>query len=301
MILPALPNLKHLPYGGAQYVVSDTAEQQIKKYLVDSADALWSVDLQSKFLDRYKSWIAESKKNFVTGIAGFNMCCFSAGTTESFDKFYLKNLHRRLRYFRGEYMYHAVASRNFSNGGCFLEDDAVREGDAVIISCPFSDTGEQHPDMDHVLDQCDRLGIPVLLDMAYFGICSGLIFDLDHPSITDVTFSLSKTFPVPHLRIGMRLSRDDDDDTLIVMNKTNYTNRIAMSVGLRLLEESGPDHIFEMYRPAQLTLCHDLKVRPSSCVIFGIDTNNLYPEYNRGTATNRLCLSKYLDKMRFNA
>ena len=117
--------------------------------------------------------------------------------------------------------------------------------------------------MNTILDQCAELNIPVLLDCAYFGICQDMTFDFTHPAITDITFSLSKFFPVPHLRIGMRLTKIDDDDSLLVLNKTLYTNRIGLAVGLKLIDQFGPDYICETYSSSQKDLCDQLGVAAS--------------------------------------
>lgn len=298
MTQPTLTNLKTLPYGGAQYVVNSDREKFIHDSIIKAANnhCLWDTDLQKTFLDEYYTWIQSTTLNTITGIDAFKVRAVSQGTTEAFDKFYLKNSSRRLRYFKGEYMYHQVAGRQyFDYFSAFIEDDVLDANDCVVISLPFSDTGNEHPQMQEVLARCTELNIPVLVDYAYLGICSGITFDLTHPCITDVTFSLSKTFPVPHLRIGMRLTRRDDDDALMVMNKTNYTNRLSMSVGLDLIRTWSLDFIPTQYKPAQERLCTELGVDPSNTVIFGIDNQNRYTEYNRGGQTNRLCFAKILD------
>ena len=299
MTNPTLTNLKSLPYGGAQYVVAPDQEQFVKSAIAKSIEnnCLWNGDIKQKFLNLYRQWIQTSTLNAMRGLENFPVAGFSAGTTEAFDKFYLKNLHRRIRYFRGEYMYHQVAGRQYFEEAKFVEDDDLDSNDVLVISLPFSDTGNAHPDMEATLIKCSQLGIPVLLDCAYFGICSGIEFNLDHDCITDLTFSLSKTFPVPHLRIGMRLTRTDDDDALLVMNKTDYVNRLSCFVGVELLENFSPDMIYTRYQKSQLELCNKLGVTPSKCVIFGIDESNQYPQYNRGGVTNRLCLSKYLNNI----
>ena len=295
MTKPTLTNLKTLPYGGAQYVVNQDREDFVRNSVAGAVDSLWDTSVQNCFLDEYYQWISQTRANNIIGLDDFKVKAFSAGTTEAFDKFYLKNSNRRLRYFKGEYMYHQVAGRNYFKEAKFIEDDLPTVDDCVVISLPFSDTGNEHPRMQEVLSACDKMNIPVLLDYAYLGICSGIRFDLTHPCVTDVTFSLSKTFPVPHLRIGMRLTRQDDDDALMVMNKTGYTNRLGAQVGLDLIRKWSVDYIPLTYKGAQIRVCQDLGVEASNTVIFGIDTKNCYPEYNRGGKTNRLCFAKLLD------
>jgi hypothetical protein len=292
---PTLTNLKNLPYGGAQYVPSNEREQFVRHSIKLSSDSLWLPKLQDEFLDKYRQWISATKLNTITGLDKFPVSAVAQGTTESFDKFYLKNSARRLRYFKGEYMYHQVAGRQyFRTPSTFIENGALDSNDAVVISLPFSDTGNEHPQMKAVLEECTRLGIPVLMDCAYLGICSGINFDLDYDCITDLTFSLSKTFPVPHLRIGMRMTRIDDDDSLLVTNKTQYINRLSVAVGLELMQMWDCDTIPNLYADTQKEFCKTLEVAPSDCVIFGIDTTEKWQQYNRGGTTNRLCFAKYL-------
>ena len=301
MTKPILTNLKTLPYGGAQYVIDSGLEKFVQDSIIKAAhnQCLWNINLQKTFLDEYYAWIQTTNLNNISGIEDFKVKAFSQGTTEAFDKFYLKNSQRRLRYFKGEYMYHQVAGRQyFNHESAFIEDGRLTDNDCVVISLPFSDTGNEHPQMVEVLSECTRLSIPVLVDYAYLGICSGINFDLTYPCITDVTFSLSKTFPVPHLRVGMRLTRQDDDDALMVMNKTGYTNRLAMQVGLDLIRTWSADFIPTQYKLAQEQLCTELGVEASNTVIFGIDAKNQYPEYNRGGQTNRLCFSKIFDQVK---
>lgn len=295
MTKPTLVNLKGLPYGGAQYVPSPDRERFVRQAIRSSADSLWKHEGQYEFLKEYRRWISTTKLNTITGLDKFPIAVATQGTTEGFDKFYLKNSSKRLRYFKGEYMYHQVAGRQYFNKpSVFIEDEDLDSNDVVVISLPFSDTGNEHPKMKELLTRCTSMGIPVLLDCAYLGICSGIDFNLDYDCITDVTFSLSKTFPVPHLRIGMRLTRIDDDDALLVTNKTNYVNRLSLAVGLELMKNWTVDTIPALYKQTQKQFCEQLGVETSKCVIFGIDTTGKWSQYNRGGLTNRLCFAKYL-------
>jgi hypothetical protein len=292
----ALANLKSLPYGGAQYVVNADREQFVRDAIKEvTDDCLFDTTVHARFVEEYRQWIKSGTLNVMQGLENFPIAAFSAGTTEAFDKFYLKNRGRRIRYFRGEYMYHQVAGREYFERAEYIEDSNLGSNDVVVVSLPFSDTGDIHPDMKTVLEQCERLDIPVLVDCAYFGICADVLFDFNYSCITDITFSLSKGFPVPHLRIGMRLTRIDDDDALLVINKTQYINRVSAAVGLKVLNKYNADSIYKQYVKTQNLFCAELGVKPSPCVIFGIDVENTYPQYNRGAKSNRLCFAKYLD------
>jgi len=291
-----LPDKKKLPYGGAEAVVCDSLADhmtQLVKYCIDD-NCLQNVNIQNLFCETYRHWILSTKQNQVVGLDKFPIMAYSNGTSESFDKFYLKHHSRRFRCFRGEYMYHMASWKTYCPNWLYIDDAPLEKNDAVVISFPFADIGQEHSGLSCMLDRCLELGIPVLLDCAYFGLCGDMRFDLTHDAITDVTFSLSKFMPVAHLRIGVRFTKIDDDDSLLVLNKTLYTNRLGASLGIKIMQHYDPDWIYNKYRQAQIELCDQLQVIPSKSVIFGIDFDGRYPEYNRGGHSNRLSLAKRL-------
>jgi hypothetical protein len=291
----AMANLKVLPFGGAGCVADPNMQSQVYDLIKGLADddVLNDISIQEQYLDRYQIWIRSSRLNELQGLDQFPVAAYANGTSEGFDKFYLKHNRRRFRCFRGEYMYHPASWRNYFPGWKHLDDGPVEANDAVVISMPFSDTGDIHKETLQVLDQCATLSVPVLIDSAFFGICRGIEFNYDHPAITDIAFSLSKSFPVANLRIGMRLTRTDDDDSLLVHNKTNYNNRLGAGVGLELLRRFTPDYNTQTWGSNQLWFCKQLGIRPSKSVIFGL-AGPEYSKYNRGGTTNRLCFAKYL-------
>lgn len=282
------PNDKRsLPYGGS-FAIMDSKT-------LTSLPNLLQVDPDT-FCKKYLKWIQSTSTNTIKGLEKFPYAVYSNATTETFDKFYMKNNKRRFRCFRGEYVYHQIAWRTSWPDWKFIEDCPLEANDAVVISLPFSDTGNEHTSMKSVLDTCSLLEIPVLIDCAYFGVCSNIDFDFTHDCITDIAFSLSKTFPLAYARVGMRLTKVDNDDSLLMLHKIGYTNRIGAALGMELIEKFSPDYIVNKYLQQQIDLCNTLGIAPSNTVLFGIDTSNKYPEYNRGGATNRLGLYKHYEQ-----
>jgi len=283
------PNDKRQMMFGESMAIKDPEVQLV----IDRTQLDLNVDLSMEFCNEYSDWINNTTLNRITGLDQFPFACYSNGTTEAFDKFYIKNRTRRFRCFRGEYVYHRLTWRNSWPDWMWLDDECLDSNDAVVISLPFSDTGTKHDLHESLLKQCDEKGIPVLVDCAYLGICANIDFNFNYSCITDITFSLSKVFPVAHARIGMRLTRVDDDDGLFVTNKIGYINRVGPQLGLGLISKFGPDYIFNKYRQQQLELCLQYKVNPSDTVLFGIGGDE-WKEYNRGTSTNRLSFNKIL-------
>jgi len=286
---------RHLPFGHAVAV----PDPQVLSYLDGLRLNLLGIcedkTISNQFLKNYKNWIESSTLNTFKGLEKFTHSCFSNGTTEAFEKFYHKNSTRRFRCFKGEYLYHKLAWRN-THPWEWLDDSSIGPNDAVVISLPFSNTGNEHHNHKTVMKECEALNVPVLIDCAYLGICSNVDFDLSYECITDITFSLSKTFPVAHARIGMRLTKEDDDDILFVSNKSDYINRLSCFIGNAVVTEFSPDYIPTKYRDKQLEICNKLGIQPSNTVLFGNATVEKYKEYNRGGDTNRLGLHNFLTR-----
>jgi hypothetical protein len=290
-----LPHHRDKPFGAAGPIPGAWILDYIQDRSSDAATWLRDEQIHQRFIERYKEWLTTTELNTWRGLDQFQHGVVMQGTTETFDKFYMANRDRRFRCFRGEYMYHQLAWRNhWPDQWAYIDEADLDANDTVVISMPFSDTGNTHAMQYIVLEECERLGIPVLLDLAYFGICSGLDFNLDYECIQAVSFSLSKSFPVAHARIGMRLTRKDDDDPGFVNHKSGYVNRVACGLGIELMNRVSPDWVFTQYRDQQLEFCETLGVVPSQCVIFGLG-DQAWSQYNRGTITNRLSFHRYLD------
>jgi hypothetical protein len=292
-----LSDLKSLPFGGASCVIDTAMEQLVQDAIICTTKnhGLNDKVIQDQFVDTYFSWLQSSKLNSFKNLDQFNVLSYSNGTTEGFDKFYITNHACRFRIFRGEYMYHAATWKLSHPDWKYMEDGPLQSGDALITSMPFSDTGNVHPELLEALDRCAELKIPVLIDCAFVGICGNIEFDFGHPAITDITFSLSKTFPVANLRIGMRCRKQDNDDGLIIHQKTNYTNRLGAAAGLELIKQHSVDYNYTTWHRRQLEFCETLQVLPSNTVIFGLG-NDKWAIYNRGTSSNRICFSKWFSQ-----
>lgn len=275
---------------GSAFAISDPETTKLLRLPLD-LQCLNNNNIIDEFLYEYDNWIKTSTTNSITGLEDFKYKCYSSGTTESFDKFYMKNSERRFRCYKGEYMYHKLAWRDKFVWE-WLEDTPLHKNDAVVISLPFADTGDKHTHYHELMRKCCELGVPVLVDCAYFGACYGVSIDIAYSCITDVTFSLSKTFPVAYARIGIRYTREDDDDTMFVYHKISYNNKLGASLGMRFIENFTPDFLPQKYMQKQKEFCKKLDVEPSATILFGIDYKNKYDHYNRGGNSNRLSFHK---------
>ncbi len=281
-----LPPLRDKQYGGAWSI----HDPKTMDFLQNIPHKQGNTE---QFVNDYADWICENKT--IKGIEKYKIKSFSAGTTETFDKFYHHYLNKRLRIHKGEYFYHHMMKRDCFQSSAYMDEDQIQKGDVVVMSCPFSDTGNLPPNFYSILEACEQLDVPVMLDMAYINISNLKQLDISFNCIKVVTTSLSKYFPVENYRIGIRLMKDEFDDTLLAYNQTGYFNHFSVNVGHQLIKNFDNQYIIDHYKDKQIQYCKDLNLTPSECVIFGVDLNKIYKEYNRGGDTNRLCFSRVWD------
>lgn len=293
MTQPLQSNLALLPLAPAQCVKDFHMNEVVKTVISEIGDKYAQVDTLPYFLKKYRDWICSSELNTIRGLDKFNIECYSNGTSEAFDHFYIRNRMKRFRCFKGEYMYHRLVWDGCGYDWKYIEDGPLEANDAVVVSLPFADTGNvHHLYTTQFLTECHQLNIPILIDSAFFGITSGIDFDFRCPAITDICFSLSKSFPVNNMRIGIRFSKTEYSDGLNIYQKAGYVNLLGAVIGLRLMDEYSPDFTVNKYKSKQLQYCDNYNLIPSSTVIFGLDINHVHDNYNRGMIdNNRICFA----------
>jgi len=277
---------------GAKPVV-DYSVQAFVEHLNPTAD-LYNENIQNEFVEQFYNWINSSKNNKLTGLENFTNRKLVSGTAQAFDHWYWRHKNRTFRFFKGEFMYHGAVLKH---GGLYanIEDRKLQPNDAVIISVPFSDYGSQHPKLDSILNNCQALGIPVLLDFAYYPCTKNIDINLDkYTCIETVTFSISKAFyGAEFLRVGMRLERNDTDDGIDVFNSVEMVNRVSLSIAMSLIAKYSVDHSWNTYADVYQEVCNELELNTTDCIMFGTGGEK-YADYNRGSDVNRVCISELI-------
>jgi hypothetical protein len=298
-----LPDNKSKPFGGAYSVhdreLTSYRDETIRMFTVNNNYTEKNAEIiKQEFLQTYKQWMFSHFPR-VNGVEQYTHMCFTQGTTESFAQFYIRYRdNHRLRIAKGEYFYNQMMkSLWYSDNFAWLDDEPIKEGDVVLLSVPFADTGAVPSSLEKILCDCDRLKVPVMLDLAYLNLAVDMSFDLSHPCIEYVVSSLSKVFPIENHRVGIRLQKEPFEDQIYVINEYNYNyiNLLSAYVGTAMMKKFPADYVFEKYHHKQLAFCQKLDLVPSYCVYFGIDYSGRFREYNRGSNGNRLCFSRIWD------
>ena len=257
------------------------------------------VDVQDSFLELYPKWIESSKLNKFTGLDSFPHRFISLGVTQAIDDFvlycYKNNLH--LRMFNGEYPY----AREISQVDWFnevLDDHKLNTGDAVIISCPFSATGDIHPRWCELIDTCNKLNVPVFVDCAFFGTCRDISVSFDERCIDTVAFSPTKGLNCGNFRTGIAFTkRSGKDCALDILTTWHHSIHIHTAMAYELLKTFGPDTIPEEYIEIQQQVCDHYGLTPSKTMHLGLGGEG-WEHFTRDGVCNRIGLRQAIYDMK---
>jgi hypothetical protein len=256
-----------------------------------------------EFENTFASWVMSHTTNQLTGLDQYQ-ADYSEGSTQAFDSFYFRQRQRRFRCFVGEYFYHLKTWQANQCNWAWTDGSDLAPGDALVISVPFCDTAAQVENLDALLEQCSRLGVPVLLDLCYYVISTGININLEHKCIDTVAFSLSKSWPVSTARIGMRYTRPDTFDGQKLHSSIGYNNNLGAYIGNKIIQGYKPDWAITTRQHKYNKICSVLDLMPTSSVNFAIGDArwNRYSrkellksyqlDFDSALFVNRICLNK---------
>lgn len=298
--LIAIRDIAYNLYQGSRSVRDQTVTKFLNTLHDSNYNDKWN--MQKIFVNEFASWIGTDMSEYDVD--------YSAGTTQSFDSFYLRHRNKKFRCYTGEYFYHLKTWTSNDMLWSFVTDiDQLQSGDALVLSFPFCDTGNFY-DIDKILNICESLDIPVLIDMAYYPLTDAPTFRFFHTCIDTVTFSLSKIFPIANYRIGVRYTKKNIYDGQKLHDDINYNNFASCYLGYELIKKYNVNYIASTYRQKQSQVSKVFDIVPSDSVIFALG-NKDWNNYSRRTLLdayklefapenfkNRICLNTVYENWR---
>ena len=242
----------------------------------------------------WRNWLTDVNLKRLSGLDNFTYQDYTQGTSQAFDMFILRHITQRtIVTLKGDFQYHKCLGK-FGNFTTVNSDLGLTQDMALIISLPFSGTGDAYI-VKRMLSKCNELNIPVLLDLAYWGISKNIHIDLDnYPCVLEVTSSLSKPFyTLETHRVGIRFSRQYLDDGVSMQNEVGMQNLHSMALGVSYMNKFSADWSWQALESRYYDACKYNDLTATDCVIFaqgGAD----YADHNRGPGVNRVCISELL-------
>ena len=248
---------------------------------------------QNQYDLAWRTWLGGSAYNTVRGLGTMPFSSFAAGTTPAFGEFIARHPHRRVRVSRNDFVLTKILCHSWSRTWVPLEEDVLDQNDCVIVSQPFSGNGSLFPGWHQLMDQADKLSVPVFLDGSYFGISHGVQYDLSRPCITDFAVSLTKNLAGNSLRLGVRFTREQQDDGITAAAiGSDIFDRLGSHIALKLLEQFPHDWFVHQYRDHSFILCRKNGLTPTNVLTLGLGTSDM-TQFQRGDFV-RACISDEL-------
>lgn len=272
--------MKTVPLPKMRPLIDEEVKQSLSeidfKWLFQNRET-WLAEpaVDEEFVNAHVDWIRSGTKNKIMGLDALKHKTIIHGCSEALTDYHWAFRNHRLRLFTKEYAYNVMSADNFT----FMDEDELREGDALIVSLPFSGFGDEHPEYRETMEICTKKNIPVLVDCCYYGMCQDIEFKLDYPCIEAACFSLSKAFASGNFRVGTLFSKNDAPSHLASLHKWGHTPQLAEKIALELMKDYGPDFIATKYRSTQVELCNEYGIDVTNTMILGLGDYPYKPDW----------------------
>jgi len=251
----------------------------IKNYIRNwhKPDSIYSDMILDKFKSKFVDWVTSSKYNTLSGLEVYKSISYVHGTLQAFDHFYLIQKKKRFRFFKDECSYHERSFKHDWNWK-YIEDDEIKNGDAVILSVPFIGSGKQHELLtEDFLNYCDANSIPMCLDFSYLPLTKNININLNHRCIQLICFSLSKAFyGMANMRVGIKMVNEYRtlDEGITFFNEHQLVNRYGAALGYDLMNEFSVDYNWDTFGENYSKVCKENNLIETDCVLLGINEND---------------------------
>jgi hypothetical protein len=214
------------------------------------------------FKEKMHEWICNHKLISFTGLDAFPDKDICLGVTHQIDELHMMH-NKKIVIFDGDYPYHRRLFPKINKRTV----DTLATGDVLVIATPFTFyNNDAHPEMPEILKKCLQLKIPVHIDAAWYSCCRDINFNVDHPAIKTVTFSLSKAFGMNLHRIGLRYSRKRENGPILLMNDFKYVNIADVWIGLEFMQHFGTDFWWRKYEKHYNAILQHCNLAPSKAI-----------------------------------
>ena len=218
-------------------------------------------DLVNDFKQEFIRFIDNHTLSNLSGIGTFMYTDVCVGCTQFIDDIYQRVGTSNVMIFENDYKYHW----RLNNSIQYVTLDTLCNGKELIISMPFPASGDVHPQMTEILNKCLVLNIPVHLDGAWISCSRDITFDFSHPAISTFAISLSKG-GLGTDRIAMRFSRNRPTGAISIMNDFNMNCKGPLHIGLKFMQEIGPEYFWKKYGEKYYKVCSDFNLTPTKAI-----------------------------------
>lgn len=241
-----------------EQLIQDVLDGNLEK---DISDQLY-IDFQNNF----KNWLARSKLNDLKGLESFDRSDICIGCTQFIDTVYMQG---PVQTIKGDYRYHLRLNPDLS----YSVPGYLKPNIPLIIALPFPSLGSEHPNLEEILDECQRKNIQVHIDAAWITCSRFVNFNFNHPAVVSVAISLSKGLGLGWNRTALRWTKSKVADAITIMNDFHMINRIPIMVANHFLKNLDPDHLWNTHENRYNKICKDFNLSPTKSIHIALKNN----------------------------
>lgn len=246
---------------------SPMSDNLLEKTIIDVLSGNIDRNFNPEILDTFKKdvekWILNSNLNNLIGFESFSRVDIISGCTQFIDSLYIDG---DVQIIEGDYRYHDRLNRyrhKTAPGQLFKQVP-------LIIAMPFPQIGAPHVHMEEILNEAAEKNIPVHIDGAWVTCCQGVNFNFSHPAIKSVGISLSKGLGLGWNRIGLRWSKQQNADSITIMNDFNMINKALVMIGSHFIHNFEPDYLWNKHGKNYHKVCNDFNLQPTSSIYLAL-------------------------------
>jgi len=245
-------------------------DKKINDLIIDIQNCNLSIDISDSVYEDFKNemeeYLISSKLNNLKQLKNWNKKDICLGCTQFIDTIYMSSFPQIIK---GDYKYHQRLNSNI----IYSKPKNLISGKPLIIAMPFPSTGNKHTDMEDILNECLEKNIPVHIDGAWVTCCKDIDFDFDHPAIKSIAISLSKGLGLGWNRIGLRWTKQRQNDAITIMNDHNMNLRAVANIGLHFLRNVPIDHLWLTHADNYYKVCKDFNLTPTKSIYLALKDN----------------------------
>ena len=231
-----------------------------------AAASVINVDINisySDFIARASKWLLASKYRNITGIDTFTRKDIIMGCNHYIDNILICNGGvDGVQIFEHDYGYYKKLNPNIR----YTTVDTLEAGRPLLIAMPFPGQLAIHREMNNILERCDELNIPVHLDGAWLPTAFDIEFDFNRKCIQSFATSFSKAVDLGWNRIGIRWSKSQDTDNIILFNESMMIPYATLGIADYFMQHETVDYFIDTYKEKYYDVCRKLMLRPSNII-----------------------------------
>ncbi len=241
-------------------------ESLIKDVLSGNIEKDTTDDLYPNFQRNFQEWISGSTVNNLRGLDSFHRTDICTGCTQFIDTIYMQG---PVQILKGDYRYHNRLNPDLT----YSVPGYLKPNVPLIIALPFPSLGEQHPNMENILNECVEKNIAIHIDGAWITCSRSIDFDFNQPAVVSVGISLSKGLGLGWNRVALRWTRSTEADAITIMNDYHMNNRIPVMIADHFLRNLEPDHLWQTHRYNYEKICKDFDLTPTKAIHIAMRNN----------------------------